>query len=601
MAKLHRSLALLAMILGIATASPAFAAGFHYASSTNRIYVEDGGSATLSDIKAAMPSAPLDLVSPGVWHLRANIQIEDGTTLVLHGTAVGGDVDELRIKSDTGSNAHVQITADYGNIDIDSTRITSWNAEAGGPDTEYATGRAFIRVRSKLGPDGVTPLESRMDIIDSEISHLGYNAAESYGLVWKVNGYTGSNDQLFDQVQVRGNIMNSHIHHNYYGVYTFGHQDGLWTDNEVNDNVGYGFDPHDDTDDLLIEGNNVHHNGNHGIIASKRCDHVTIRNNVSSFNVGNGIMLHRSSNDGLVEGNTANDNTDSGVAIFASARSVIRNNTLLRNASSGIRMSMGASDSQVTNNEIGFSGKYGFYFYRGSDTPEPNDDGRPKRNTFQGNTIHDVASDGIKMTDGDNNLFIDNTFTAIGTRFNIATSRATELTNNTIPTNVVVTLSGTSSVKSTLTAHIPFASLKINLKDANSTVQFRDSARAVFDPDENLFSGVTSSSSLLSLTQAAIGSTTTVVKRNLVPTPSGMTVYVSPKTWTSTSRAWQARGSNASGSVRYQLGDLVTGTQYRVQQGATDVGTFTADSAGRITFTVTPGTTSTLTYTVNPL
>src|SRR5258708_2875804 len=83
---------------------------------------------------------------------------------------------------------------------------------------------------------------------------------------------------IFDQVQVRGDITNSHIHNNYYGVYTFGDQDGVWTGNEVDHNVGYGFDPHDDTDNLLIENNEVHHNGNHGIIASKRCDHVIVRN-----------------------------------------------------------------------------------------------------------------------------------------------------------------------------------------------------------------------------------------------------------------------------------------------------------------------------------
>src|SRR5262245_11435966 len=37
--------------------SEAFAATFRFASSSNRIYVESGGSATLSDIKAALPNA----------------------------------------------------------------------------------------------------------------------------------------------------------------------------------------------------------------------------------------------------------------------------------------------------------------------------------------------------------------------------------------------------------------------------------------------------------------------------------------------------------------------------------------------------------------
>lgn len=36
-------------------------------------------------------------------------------------------------------------------------------------------------------------------------------------------------------------------------------------------NIQYGFDPHDDSDFLNIHDNTVYNNGNHGIIASKRC------------------------------------------------------------------------------------------------------------------------------------------------------------------------------------------------------------------------------------------------------------------------------------------------------------------------------------------
>lgn len=42
------------------------------------------------------------------------------------------------------------------------------------------------------------------DIISSEISHLGWFDAESYGLSWKVRGYCNdeSNPEIFDKVQV---------------------------------------------------------------------------------------------------------------------------------------------------------------------------------------------------------------------------------------------------------------------------------------------------------------------------------------------------------------------------------------------------------------
>ena len=43
----------------------------------------------------------------------------------------------------------------------------------------------------------------------------------------------------------------------WFGHYSFGHQGGRWTNNEVNDNFGYGFDPHDDSDFVEISGNKV--------------------------------------------------------------------------------------------------------------------------------------------------------------------------------------------------------------------------------------------------------------------------------------------------------------------------------------------------------
>src|SRR5262245_31091605 len=90
--QLRRAAAVCACLLMMAT--PVRAATFRFASSSNRIYVEGGGSGTLSEIKAALPNAPLDVVDAAnaIWLLRANLFITDGSTIVLHGTAAGGDV-----------------------------------------------------------------------------------------------------------------------------------------------------------------------------------------------------------------------------------------------------------------------------------------------------------------------------------------------------------------------------------------------------------------------------------------------------------------------------------------------------------------------------
>ena len=71
-----------------------------YDGTTNTITL-NSGTWTLSQISSdpVCGSAPLAMVAPGVWYLQANLTLESGATLQLHGTAVGGDVDTLRIQS----------------------------------------------------------------------------------------------------------------------------------------------------------------------------------------------------------------------------------------------------------------------------------------------------------------------------------------------------------------------------------------------------------------------------------------------------------------------------------------------------------------------
>lgn len=592
----HLMAALLACVL-----TPAWSASYRYSTSNNRLYVEGGGTGTLSALKAALPSAPLDLVDSNarIWLLRANLYVTQGTTLKLNGSAAAGDVNELRMKSD--SSGFVELTADHGTLDIRNTLIRSWNASASGPDTNYSDGRAFVRARSRLATDGVTALESRMDVIDSEIAYLGYNEAETQGLVWKVLGSTSTVPDLFERVQVRGDILRSNLHHNYYGMYSYGHEGGQWLDNTVAYNVGYGFDPHDDSDNLLIEGNYVHHNGNHGIIASKRCDHVVIRDNRSWDNTGNGIMLHRSSDDGLVENNDLRRNSDSGVAIFASDRATIRGNYVENSGKAGMRFSMGATDSYVENNEIVGSGSYGFYFYRGSDTPEPGEDGRNRRNVFVNNLVRDGAGEAIKLSDSDEDRFLDNHFSNNGADLRIVRASGIELTANTIPADVTLRLAGESGLRTSVA--VEQQKTLLLAVDDYSTATFIDGDQAVFDVSESVASIADTARSTMVLKRSSIGSDTKVYTRNMRAAPSTGKVEIKVTAWrTSGAREknWTARTTSSSATVSYSLGDLAAGTRYQVKQGSRLVGLFTADSGGRIAFSDAPGSTAQLSYTLAP-
>lgn len=400
-------------VVQVSAAEPCSAAHVRWASSSNRIYVTGDTVCSIEDIKQyASSSVPLELVDPvaGAWHLGANLFIQDGATVLIHGPAAGGSVSELRLKSNNIiPGDFIEIRADWGSIDIDSTKIISWDDAVSGPDTEYeAMGRAFIRARSSLALDGVTPKESRMDIKNSEIAYLGYQGSEAYGLTWKALGLEEYGLGVFDILGVYGDVVNSNIHHNHFGIYTYGAEGMTFVGNEVHHNNVYGIDPHDDSDYLLIDGNHTHNNGTHGIICSKRCNNLTITNNISEYNGANGIMIHRTVEDSLLANNTTNHNGDTGIAVFDSSDNVIRDN-ISRFNDRGIRLSVGSENNLIENNDLSFNATYGIYTYKGSDLPTSGD-GRIKHNSFVNNLVEENGDFAAKFKEADHNTFRLNSF-----------------------------------------------------------------------------------------------------------------------------------------------------------------------------------------------
>ncbi|CAN0188440.1 unnamed protein product, partial [Discosporangium mesarthrocarpum] len=318
-----------------------------WASSSDRLYLEGGGCTNLTSIFYARsdqygikgPLYPFNSKNntfasepTGTWYLNSSLYIEDGSMLDISGPSVGGDCEELLLTS--SPEKFINVRAYGGMLHLEQTEVKTWdrgaNGGEGGVDENVDDGRSYLSAISEVVMDPTetcdgkarnTMGEARMDILSSNISYLGYYYSESYGITYKVRGLCKdlSNLEIFDKVSVRGDIINSHIHHNYFGHYSYGHEGGNWSYNEVHDNFGYGFDPHDDSDSLTIHGNHVYNNGWHGIIASKRCDHLSIQDNIVHDNGGNGIMLHRSCDYSTVSGNTAFSNGDAGLALYESS------------------------------------------------------------------------------------------------------------------------------------------------------------------------------------------------------------------------------------------------------------------------------------------
>jgi parallel beta-helix repeat protein len=328
----------------------------HYDDSSNTIEVRKGANTSLAGIGGVInrPDVLVEL-APGEWLLNANLRVEAGSAVQIAAPAVR----RLKLKSD--ADGFVWLKAIGGQLRIDGTCVTSWDATRDGVDENHADGRAFILARSG----------ARMDIHGADLRYLGYNGAEAYGLAWRLAGTTGE-------------IVDSLVSHNFYGVYSFEVNDLVIRGNEAANNVMYGIDPHTRSNRLVIENNVAHDNGKHGIILAEECSDGVIRGNVAFNNLHHGIVVYQRSNNNLIEGNTAYSNGGHGINVNDSAATVVRGNTVYDNLEAGVGIGQRASATEVIDNRIFANRRDGVMLY--SDV---------KDNTLRGNTISDNARYGI--------------------------------------------------------------------------------------------------------------------------------------------------------------------------------------------------------------
>jgi len=266
-------------------------------------------------------------------------------------------------------------------------------------------------------------------------------------------------------------------------------------------------------------------------------------------------------------------------------------------ANAGIRLSNDAMDNRAENNEVGASGHYGIYLYQGSDEPNPGGDGRPKRNWFVLNQIHNSAEEGVRLSDADASEFVGNVFQNNGTNLRLATSMATHFDNNSLPNDVTVVLAGSALVPTTATfSRQPLVNLSL---DSFSSTRFEDGNNAIFDPEEPAFTTATSAGSPLNLDYALTGLSTVVHTRALFASPlTGGSVQVDPTAWTTTNRSWVAKTSAKGAKTAYTVGDLEPGIRYTVRAQNKILARLVADPAGRISFAATSRITGAVIFSV---
>jgi parallel beta-helix repeat protein len=316
---------------------------------------------TLAELRTLVPAAFSKVpVVPGALLLDAHIEVPVGATLMI-------DTRTPDVRLPSGPSAFATIIS-RGTTTVTGTaetpvRISTWDPQQQVPDSVSTDGRSFV-----------LQIGGRMDVDHGQFEHLGFGTGTSSGVAWRgaAPDVAGTAPDA-SRVKTQGTVSNSVFAHNHFGAYTHEAQGMHWSGNTFSDNEEYGFDPHDFSNDFVVENNVAPHNGKHGFIFSRGCVRNVLRHNTAFGNAGHGFMIDdgRSvasetaearidpSDDNVVTGNVAYDNAGSGVEIEGGTGNVVSDNHLSRN-DIGVRVKSGATAS-VTGNVIDDSARYGVH------------------------------------------------------------------------------------------------------------------------------------------------------------------------------------------------------------------------------------------------
>jgi parallel beta-helix repeat protein len=280
----------------------------------------------LAEVQRLVPDA--FAVLDGALLLRASVVVPAGAQLTIDGATP-----DVRLSS--RPDGFASVIARGGTVDVRGTKqrpvhISSWDEDAGAVDADPADGRAFVLA-----------IGGRMDISHADIGHLGFGTGTSSGVAWRGADHVPG----VQPAKATGRVDSSTFHDNWFGVYTFEAGSMRFTGNTFADNGAYGFDPHDLSNDFVVERNVARGNGRHGFIFSRGCDRNVLRSNVAHDNRGHGFMIddgrtedsadfaasRLASNDNQLLDNRAYDNGGSGIEIEGGAGTVVRGNLLARN------------------------------------------------------------------------------------------------------------------------------------------------------------------------------------------------------------------------------------------------------------------------------
>jgi parallel beta-helix repeat protein len=284
------------------------------------------GNWTMDRLSRKYPSTVIYSEEQSAYIVLKPIIMGKNTTLEIRG-------DKVLLKSSSENSPVPSYMEIRGKGMIVNSTVTSWDLVRGRPEIDPYIPRPYIVIR-----------DGHVDVINSTITHLGYSLGglKDTRYAHAALEYYGAKDFV---------IANSTIAFNYYGFYSEDSSGFKIVNNQVYGQTRYGLDPHTRSTNFVVDSNNVHDNGNQGIICSLWCKEVTITNNVVEYNV-EGIGLHWLTNSSIVKDNIVRYNEKYGIFIQKqSFNNTVENNVVVGNKY-GIGILDGSAFNTVANNVV---------------------------------------------------------------------------------------------------------------------------------------------------------------------------------------------------------------------------------------------------------
>src|SRR5215211_7560415 len=330
-----------------------------YDQSENTIAI-DCNASFLDIVQTINDPDVIENLGGGEYLLNANLEVADDVTFEM--TSSNEDSGGLQYLKVAGVNGIIV----HGKILINGVKITSWDVSDEDVIQQNIDGtirRAYVQFAASEGSQ----------IINSDFGYLGYQEFGRRGF-----DLFGGGEPSHD-MEIRG----SKFHDMWFAFYSRGAYNIVVDGNEYYNNIKYALDPHSGTHDMNITNNWLHHNPI-GAICSDRCSNILIEGNLVEHNTDHGIYFSRNMYDSIVRNNHVY-NTTSGITVSESPNNQIYNNTIEGATSQGIRL---------------------------FNPPEPPYDGLTENNLVYNNIIAS-SEDGISATRSHDNILENNRFSNI--------------------------------------------------------------------------------------------------------------------------------------------------------------------------------------------